>query len=134
MRRGKKPPTPEVKALASVVSDLLELGKREEAKQDVQALLPVALAEYLRQFPNARNVSNRVYIMRPNWRDHEMDYCCFFCRESVVTLPIHKGLTLALVDKLETHGELCGMSFLAGLTTGEGPRGEAPKAANRSNR
>lgn len=134
MRRGKKPPTPEIVQLASVVSDALTLGRRADVQDDVKTLVPIALAEYLRRFPNARNATNRVWMYLPNARLQEMDYCCFFCRESLVTLPMGRTLTIKLQNKLNEHGELCGISLLAGLVTGAGPHGEAPKAANRSDR
>lgn len=121
MRRPKHPPPVATRELAGIVSDALELGRREEVKDDLARLLPVAIGEYLRLWPTTRNVQDRVWVYRPDYPNQECHFCCYFCRESLVTLPISQGLTRFLLKKVEDHGELCAMAFLAGLVDSVGP-------------
>lgn len=126
MRRGTEPPTQQQRELASVVVDALIEKRFAEIVDDIAALMPVAIAEYLRLFPMTRNVNNHVWLVTFNNETQEKDLCCFFCRESLNTLPWRQSIPHKMDLKCMEHGQLCAMRLLAGHIEGVGPHGEAP--------
>lgn len=126
MRRGTKPPPDDIRALASVVVDALIEQRADAVVDDVRALLPPAIAEYLRLFPMVRNNHGRLWVARGEWAEREQHFHCFFCRESLNTLPWSKNIPGKMCRKFDEHGRLCAMRFLAGHIEGVGPNGEAP--------
>jgi hypothetical protein len=98
--RGAAPPTEETKADAAIVADGLALGRRVELTDQIAALLPLAVAEYRRQFPKAIFDQDSI--------------TCLFCS---VTRDR---------DRIQAHLEECGMRFLAGLRKPAPPSARCP--------
>ncbi len=85
---------------AAIVADGLALGRRDEMADQVATLLPLAVAEYRRQFPKA--------IFDPQ------SITCLFC--TVTRDP----------DGIQDHLEECAMRFLAGLRKPVPPSDRCP--------
>lgn len=127
MRRARHPPSQDHRELASVLVDLLSLDEVEQAGNDLRVLLPVAIGEYLRVFTRARNVNGRLYVVSPDTETREYHFLCFFCRESLNTLPWSRGtIPGKMVASFDRHASLCAMRFLSGQIEGVGPNGESP--------
>ncbi len=147
MRRAKKPPTPEQRQMASVLVDVLMDGassetagdgpRASEFADDMAELVAVAIGEYLRVFPAARNPTDKIVVFdatwatqqeratNPNYRG-EYDALCFFCRESLNTMPVGKSFSSAQMKRADHHARLCAMRLVAGQIEGVGPNGERP--------
>lgn len=131
MRRAKKPPPQDKIDLAACmadaldpaayVSDALMAERRSAIGDDLADLIPIAIGEYLRRFPRARN-NGKLWVTIIDHDNAEQDYCCFFCRESINCLPLGKPLSVKLQNSFQKHGELCAMRFLAGIIPGSEPQ------------
>jgi hypothetical protein len=95
-----EPPTPEVQADAAIIADAIALGRRDEVVVQIGTLLPLAVAEYQRQFPSA------IY--------YEPSIRCLFCAVTRDT------------ETIQLHVEECGLRFLAGLRKPVSPLNHCP--------
>jgi hypothetical protein len=128
VRRPKKPPTPETVAEATVVVDAIVEKRRDAFAADMPRLMDAAVGEYMRRY-KVINQTGRPYYFRAVWADGEQHIVCFFCRESLNTLPVRKSWPSKMMERAErTHIEECAMRFLAGMFDGVPPPGYvAPK-------
>jgi hypothetical protein len=135
MRRAKKPPAEADIVEATVLVDILTVGRRAEVahlEPRINQLVMVACAEYLRQFPKARKMNNDPWVEMPQYEPYEggglgdatgeTDFQCFFCRKSLNTMSRHRIPNKSFRANLRTsHIDECALRFLIGMMTPNAP-------------
>ena len=131
-RKPKAALTPEARADAMsavdacVLLDAVILGEdRPDLTKTLRNALLIAQIRYRELFPRAPKTRRPHYVWHTvairypgpmpaaRRRISEYDYRCFYCGESLNTLPPKSGyLPAEFVDALDRHGEECALRFL----------------------